>query len=117
MAIMINMDYFGEAGRVEKQCTAEEITNLIKEGHFGSIIFESFFGSYEIDGVDYTANSLSIGDDTFVYEQNGKIIIPTYFRRGVLANQQGQDPNEKIMVDAIIDPIKNPIRVMLRKGE
>lgn len=98
-----------------KEWTAEEITALLKDNHVGMISFQKVFGTYEIDGVNYPANALSIGDESLVYERDGKIVVPTYFTRNLLVNQQGLDPHERVKVDVIFDTEKHPLEVTIVK--
>lgn len=95
--------------------TAEGITALLKDGHVGMIKFQNVFGTYEIDGINYSANALSIGDESLVYEIDGKIVVPTYFTRNFLANQQGLDPCERVKVNVVFDTEKHPLEVTIVK--
>lgn len=88
-------------GSEEKSLTVEQATQMIKEGYRGML---SFFGTYQIDGLNYHASALSVGDDTFIYEQNEKLVIPTYFQKKYLGNYNEGDQEEKVLVDVIIDP-------------
>ena len=81
--------------------TAEEATGLIKEGYYGML---SFFGEYEIEGLKYHASGLSVGDDTYVFEKEGKLIIPTYFRKYMLGTHNDGDQNDKVFVEVSIEP-------------
>lgn len=91
--------------------TAAEATALIKEGHRGML---SFFGTYEIEGIPYHASALSVGDETYIYEKNDKLIVPTYFPANML---KGYEKTEKrVFVEVTIDPKEaTALRLILAK--
>lgn len=81
--------------------SVQEIGELIRQGGRGMLSMNE----YTIDGVTYTASGLSIGDETIPVEQDGKIVVPTYFRRYLLAKQpKDADPEELVKVEVVVDP-------------
>lgn len=89
--------------REERTFTAEEATALIKQGHRGML---SFIGQYEIEGYNYHATAVSVGNETYILERDGKLVIPTYFQKMLLANHNEGNQEEPVKVDVIIDPNK-----------
>lgn len=90
-----------QGDRVERTFTAEEATELLKNGHRGFLSCNE----YEIEGFGYIASGLSLGDDTFIYERDGKFVVPTWFPRNTLVTHRREgDPEERVFVDVIVKP-------------
>jgi hypothetical protein len=98
--------------------TVEEVTELLKNGHRGMLSFMSVFGGYEIEGHTYSASALSVGDDSLIYEKDGKIVVPTYFQRRMLVGYRDSgNPEEKVKVDVVIDAKENPLYITIVKDQ
>ncbi|MHB1685401.1 MAG: hypothetical protein ACYCYO_21765 [Bacilli bacterium] len=96
----------GEQTAAQKEWTLEEIIAATQHGDSG-IVSLSW---YTIAGKRYKASSLSIGGGSDGYGiprgQDGKLIVPTHFRRERLAEpfSDAGDPLELVAVEVEIDP-------------
>jgi hypothetical protein len=86
-----------------KDFTLEEIQRFLQDGNHRG--FMSLSG-FTINGRQVFASGLTLWDAQHApIEKDGKLVVPTYFRRSVLGDLFGQgDPDESIQVEAIVDP-------------
>jgi hypothetical protein len=80
-------------GTIPGEWTAEEITALLKDHHTGMIQCTCFYMNGERCEPIFSAN-FAIGHDTFVYDRDGKLLIPTWFRKS---------DDTKVQEDVIIE--------------
>ncbi|MNB72093.1 hypothetical protein D3C81_333610 [compost metagenome] len=83
-----------------RKFTIEEIQEIIKNGGRGMLHTN---GKYFINGITYFGSCLSVGEETIPYEKEGKIIVPTYFKRFMLSDGGDGDPEEKVHVEVEVE--------------
>ena len=97
----------GEQTAEQKEWTLDEIIQATRNGDTGMISLRW----YTIAGMRYMASALSIGGDSIGYgiprERNGKVVLPTHFRREHLTEPffSAGKPMEPVAVEVEINPL------------
>jgi len=87
--------------------TVDELANMISNNHFAMLILKGYDIIDEKTGCKayYPASALTLYPNETIPKQEGnKIVIPTYFRRNMLAFSGNQEnPDELVKVDCLVD--------------
>lgn len=84
-----------------KQASVAEISDLLKNGHMGAILVRKFFINEHV--FDYfPILSLTIGNESIPFEENGFVILPTFFPHEMIPGYLGEKINARINCEDII---------------
>lgn len=101
--------------------TVGELANMISNNHFAILLLKGYDIIDEKTGCKayYPASALTLYPNETIPKQEGnKIVIPTYFRRNMLAfsgNQENLD--ELVKVDCLVDLNDDSLYVSISKNE